>query len=119
MLIIVWISSGAIFGILMSGIVSNLVAKSGNFKVYDIASKLTLLVGIMGYILIGACYQFKFKSFVAYIFVMIIIGIGSIGYYGLVLLSLVETFYPLSSLLIGTLICLGASLYSALATGLG
>jgi len=48
-----------------------------------------------------------------------IIGVGSIGYYGLMLLSLMESFYPLSSLLIGNLICVGASLYSALSTAMG
>jgi hypothetical protein len=50
---------------------------------------------------------------------MIIMGIGSIGCYGLMLLSLIESFYPLSSLLIGNLICVGASLYSALSTAMG
>lgn len=67
----------------------------------------------------GICYEMKLASFVGYIFLMIIIGIGSIGYYGLMLLSLIESFYPLSSLLIGNLICVGASLYSALTTAIG
>jgi hypothetical protein len=80
---------------------------------------MTIFFGVIGYVLMGLCYSFKFQSLVGYIFVMIIIGVGSIGYYGLVFLSLTESFYPLSSLLIGTLICVGASLYSALATSLG
>jgi hypothetical protein len=79
----------------------------------------TLLIGIVGYVLIGMCVMLGYKSFVVYLFLMIIIGIGSIGYYGLMFLSLIETFYPLSSLLIGTLIVVGASLYSALATAIG
>lgn len=54
-----------------------------------------------------------------YIFLMIIIGIGSIGYYGLMFLSLIETFYPLSCLLITTLMVVGASIYSALTTAMG
>jgi hypothetical protein len=79
----------------------------------------TLFVGIIGYVLMGICYDFKFNSFVGNIFMMIIIGIGSIGYYGLMFLSLIETFYPLSSLLIGNLIVVGASIYSALTTAIG
>jgi hypothetical protein len=103
----------------MSGIISHWISESGTFTVYDRMSKATLLVGVVGYVLMGVCLTFGFRSFVGYLFLMIIIGIGSIGYYGLMLLSLIETFYPLSSLIIGSLIVVGASLYSALSTAMG
>ena len=67
----------------------------------------------------GVCYQTGYSNFPVFVILMVLIGVGSIGYYGLVFLSLTESYYPLSSLLIGTLICVGASLYSALATALG
>jgi hypothetical protein len=103
----------------MSGIISHWISESGTFTIYDRISKITLFVGILGYLLMGICFEYKFQSFVGYLFLMIIIGIGSIGYYGLMFLSLIETFYPLSSLLIGNLIVVGASIYSALATAMG
>lgn len=94
------------------------VSKNGTFALCDRVAKFTLLVGLIGYTLMGFCYQYKFSSFVGHIFLAIFIGIGSIGYYGLMFMSIIETFYPLSSLLIGNLISVGASLYSALASGL-
>lgn len=48
---------------------------------------------------------------------MIIIGIGSIGFYGLIYLSLLETLHPLPPLIIGTIISAFASVYSALIDG--
>jgi hypothetical protein len=82
-------------------------------------SKATLLVGVVGYVIMGVCINYNFRSFVGYLFLMVIIGIGSIGYYGLMFLSLIETFYPLSSLIIGNLMVVGASIYSALAAAMG
>lgn len=103
----------------MSGIISHWITESGTFTIYDRMSKATLFVGIVGYVLMGVCITYNFRSFVGYMFLMVIIGIGSIGYYGLMFLSLIETFYPLSSLIIGNLIVVGASIYSALSTAMG
>ncbi len=116
---IVWVVSGSLFGLITSGVISLLILESGSFKIYDRISKIILCIGVIGYVLMGVCFSYQFKSFTGYIFLMVIIGIGSIGYYGLVLLSLIETFHPISSLLICNLIVLGASIYAALATSLG
>lgn len=43
-----------------------------------------------------------------------LIGAGTLGYYGVIFLSLIETMHPIRSLMIGTLIAFSASLYSAL-----
>lgn len=43
-----------------------------------------------------------------------LIGAGTLGYYGVIFLSLIETMHPIPSLMIGTLIAFSASLYSAL-----
>lgn len=114
----VWIVSGSLFGLITSGVISLYILESGNFKIYDRISKFILSIGIVGYVIMGICFTFEFKSFTGYMFLMVIIGIGSIGYYGIVLLSLIETFHPISSLLICNLIVLGASIYAALATSL-
>lgn len=117
-IIIIWIVSGSLFGLIMSSLSNLWVSKNGTFVLCDRVAKVTLLVGLVGYTLMGFCYQYEFTAFTGHIFLAIFIGIGSIGYYGLMFMSIIETFYPLSSLLIGNLISVGASLYSALASGL-
>ena len=112
---IVWVASGSIFGMVMSGITTDWVGKTGTFKFYDTTAKITLFIGLVGYVFMGICVYFQVTSLVGYILLVIFIGIGSIGFYGLMFMSLIETFYPLSSLLIGNIIVVGASLYSALA----
>lgn len=102
----------------MSSLSNRWVSKNGNNLFYDRAAKMTLFIGLVGYVLMGISYQYEFSSFVGHTFLTILIGIGSIGYYGLMMMSIIETFYPLSSLLIGNLLSVGASLYSALASGL-
>lgn len=47
-----------------------------------------------------------------YVFAVILIGIGTIGFFGLAYLSIIESMYPIPSLLIGTVIALFASVYS-------
>ena len=47
-------------------------------------------------------------------FLVFLIGVGSIGFYGLNFLSLIESLYPVPVLLIGTLVAAFASVYSAL-----
>jgi hypothetical protein len=59
-------------------------------------------------------YSFQINSFGAYIVLMIILGIGNLGSFGLMFLSFIETLYPINSLIIGTIIAVGASIYSAL-----
>jgi len=73
----------------MSYLINTYVAKSGKLSLYDRISKFILLIGILGYVLIGVCYQFKVDSFAGYAILMIFIGIGSIGYYGLMFLSMI------------------------------
>lgn len=116
---VVWVVSGSLFGIVMSSMTSKWISnKTGTFKFYDVTAKITLLIGLVGYVLIGICVDFQVTSVPGYIFLAIFIGIGSIGFYGLMFMSLIETFYPLSSLLIGNIVVVGASLYSALAFAL-
>lgn len=43
---------------------------------------------------------------------MILISIGTIGFFGLAYLSIIESMYPVPVLLVGTIIVLFASLYS-------
>jgi hypothetical protein len=50
--------------------------------------------------------------------IIIFIGIGSLGFYGLTFLSLLESLYPIPSLLISTILILGASCYSLASEGL-
>ena len=87
-LVAVWIGSGIAYGIVMSVVISKHVGSSGSFRFYDCFSKVTLGFGFLGYIVIGICYLYQFTSFVLYIFLMIFIGIGSMGYYGFAFLSL-------------------------------
>jgi hypothetical protein len=88
-LIAIWVFSGSLFGCIMSYLINTYVAKSGKLSLYDRISKFILLIGILGYVLIGVCYQFKVDSFAGYAILMIFIGIGSIGYYGLMFLSMI------------------------------
>jgi len=85
----VWIGTGILFGIILCCIISNWDTESGTFKYYDIISKITLLIGIIGYALMGLFFSIGFSSFEVYILLMVLIGIGSIGYYGFVFLSIV------------------------------
>jgi hypothetical protein len=117
-IMMVWIFSGCGFGLLMAVLCHKWISKSGSFVPYDRAAKLMICMGLVGYILMGVCYQFQFSSFVGHLFLAMFIGIGSIGYYGLTYMSIIETFYPLSSLLIGNLLIVGASFYSALSSAL-
>jgi len=52
--------------------------------------------------------------FWVYVLAMIVLGIGNLGSFGLVFLSFIETLYPINSLVIGTIIAVGASFYSTL-----
>ena len=115
---VIWIFSGAISGLVMSQVWLGHVVKTGNFVAYDRAAKAMVLMGLLGYVLMGFCFHYQLQSFIGYIFLMIFIGAGSIGYYGLIYMSIIETFYPLSSLLIGNILIVGASFYSALASSL-
>ena len=103
----------------MSALINKYVARSGKLSLYDRISKFILLVGVLGYVLIGVCYQFKVNNFAWYIFLMIFIGIGSIGYYGVMFLSLIESYYPINSLVIGSIITVGASIYGGLTNSIG
>ena len=49
---------------------------------------------------------------------MIILGVGSIGFYGIVFLSLAESLFPVPVLLVSTIIIAFASLYSIAALSL-
>lgn len=75
-------------------------------------------MGILGYIGLGICLQNGYYNFGLFIFLMAIIGIGSVGFYGLIFLSLLESLYPLPPLIIGTIISVFASVYSVLINGL-
>lgn len=44
----------------MSGIISHWISESGTFVIYDRISKITLFVGIIGYVLMGVCLDYKF-----------------------------------------------------------
>jgi len=118
-LIGVWVLTGSIFGIVMSILINIYVSRSGKLNLYDRISYAILFMGMLGYVLIGVCYQYKVSSIVVYVFLMIFIGIGSIGYYGVMFLSLVETYHPINSLIIGSIITAGASLYGGIANSLG
>ncbi len=55
---IVWIASGSLFGVTMSFVSNRWVSKRGTFLFYDRAAKITLLVGLIGYFLMGLSYEF-------------------------------------------------------------
>ena len=88
-MIAIWVTSGSLFGLIMSGFINNYVSRNGKLYIYDNISYIILFIGMIGYVIIGICYQYKIASLVVYIFLMIFIGIGSIGFYGLMFLSLV------------------------------
>ena len=118
-LIAIWIGSGVIFGVTFSLLLNQVMAKVGSFRPYDRFVRMTMGVGLAGYIIMGVCYDSQVTSFTGYCFLMVMIGVGSVGFYGVTFLTLVESYYPLSSLLIGNLLAVGASIYSALATAMG
>lgn len=57
MLVLVWILSGAFFGITMSWIVQKRLTITGNYRYYDHTCKITLFVGILGNIILGTLVQ--------------------------------------------------------------
>jgi len=88
-LMMVWVFSGAISGLFLSQIGLKRVVKTGNFVAYDRAAKCLILLGLIGYVVMGFCVRYHFSSFIGYIFLVIFIGIGSIGYYGLIYMSII------------------------------
>ena len=88
-LMIVWIFSGGVFGIAMSGVCNKQVTQTGTFTPFDRMSKLLLFMGLVGYTVMGLCHQYELDSFVAYIFVVVFIGMGSIGFFGLMFMSII------------------------------
>lgn len=86
---VTWIFAGIASGLVMSQIWLGHVVKTGNFVAYDRAAKSMILMGLIGYVLMGFCFHYDFQSFTGYIFVVIFIGVGSIGYYGLIFMSII------------------------------
>lgn len=86
---IVWIVSGSVFGLAMSGVCNWQVKKNGDFSTFDKISKLLLFMGLVGYFIMGLCYSYEFDSFVGYIFIVIFISLGSIGFFGLMFMSII------------------------------
>ncbi len=61
---VVWIFSGALFGIIMAGVVQVWLAKTGDYKYYDRTCKSILVVGLIGNLILGTLIQCGVKSFV-------------------------------------------------------
>ena len=59
----VWILSGGGFGIFMAWGVQYWVKKTGDFKYYDWACKITLLIGVFGFLVAGFLVQFNENNF--------------------------------------------------------
>lgn len=88
-LMAVWVFGGSAFGIILSPINSRMVSKSGTFTLYDRIAKLILFISLIGYVIIGLCYMYNLFSMVGYVFLVGFIGIGSIGFYGLMFMSII------------------------------
>ena len=86
---IVWIVSGSIFGMAMSGVCNRQVKKNGDFSFFDKISKLLLFMGLVGYFIMGLCHSYELDSFIGYIFIVIFISLGSIGFFGLMFMSII------------------------------
>lgn len=117
-LLLVWISSGTCFGIGVAYVVDRLTAKNGSSWWNDITFKIVISLTLLGYLILGILYSKNITQNWIYILTMIILGVGNLGSFGLVFLSFIETLYPINSLVIGTIIAVGASFYSALIQGL-
>lgn len=60
--------SGFTFGILMSYMVQKWLAKTGDYKFYDRACKIILLVGILGNLALGILVLLNINNLTAVIF---------------------------------------------------
>lgn len=84
-----WILSGAIFGLGSTAIVQKLLSRTGNQKIYDYVTKVILFVGLIGNLMLGVLVYYSYNQFWLYIFSVILIGIGTIGFLGLAHMSLI------------------------------
>jgi hypothetical protein len=117
-LLVVWIVSGTCFGIVVAYIVGEITAKKGTSWWNDIIFKFVMTLSLIGYGIMGMIYCLNLMSYWVYVLVVILLGIGNLGFFGLVFLSFIETLYPINSLIIGTIIAVAASFYSTLITAL-
>jgi uncharacterized membrane protein YsdA (DUF1294 family) len=74
---------------LVAFVIDKYSAKMGSYRCNDITFKTITLVGALGYILMGTIYYFKVSELFVYVIAMIIIGIGNLGSFGLIYLSLI------------------------------
>lgn len=113
-LLLVWILSGTVFGVGVAYVVDRLTAKNGTSWLNDITFKLVISLTLVGYSVLGILQSKKITEYWIYVLTMIVLGVGNLGSFGLVFLSFIETLYPINSLVIGTIIAVGASFYSTL-----
>lgn len=59
----------------MSGVISHWISESGTFVIWNMFSKITLFVGIISFVLMGVCLDYRFESFVGNFLLMIIFSI--------------------------------------------
>lgn len=88
-LLIIWISSGTIFGVAVAYAVDKISAKQGSSWWNDFAFKSVISLTIIGYAVIGVIYSFNVTSYWLYIILMVFLGIGNLGSFGIIFLSFV------------------------------
>jgi hypothetical protein len=88
-LLLVWIISGTGFGVGVAYIVDRLAEKNGTSWWNDIIFKFVIALTLVGYCILGVIYSFDITNYWIYILVMIILGIGNLGNFGLVFLSFI------------------------------
>jgi len=94
--------------------VDKISAKKGSSWWNDLTFKLVISLTLVGYVNLGVIYTYDINNYWVYVIIMIVLGVGNLGSFGLIFLSFIETLYPINSLIIGTIIAVGASLYSTL-----
>lgn len=113
-LLLVWIVSGTGFGVGVAYIVDRLTEKNGTSEWNDIIFKFITSLTLIGYTVLGLLYTADVQHYWIYMVTLVVLGIGNLGGFGVIFLSFIETLYPINSLVIGTIIAVGASFYSTL-----
>ena len=77
------------FGVGLAYVVDRVTAKNGSSKWNDFTFKIVTGLAIVGYVLLGLVDSTKVQEYWIYIILMIFIGIGNLGSFGVIFLSFI------------------------------
>lgn len=77
------------FGLVVAYLVDKVSSEKGSSFLNDFTFKVITFFAILGFVILGIIYSLDVQSYAVYIILMVVLGIGNLGSFGLIYLSFV------------------------------